>query len=312
MRKLLFPVLSVLIIITVLNFVHPVYAVHQDILYSKADCGIWSAYPNNNYYATSSVGYAGNNTNYFLPPNGTQILFFKFNMSEALNVELDQGQEIVISSIIFKLYSHYYFGDHFYTFAYSTNQTWTETGITWNDHPSFTEANEDVLVDTDEKYFDWDCIEAQSEIENAIENSQSFTVVITPNGYEGKGSKFRMREYGGMTFDPCLIINYYITGAGAEEWAEEINLDTFPIALGAALHIGTFGGQILASSFVLMMFLLPVSIWSKNNMVALIIGITIMSFLIGIGWLPIWILLALSMLIASMYASKIKEWIGGK
>ena len=97
-----------------------------------------------------------------------------------------------------------------------------------------------------------------------------------------------------------------------------VNLLDFPQKLCDALGMPTklFAGQLLASSIVLALFLLPtVFACSKFNKAVAIpsvfVGFLSLSFCIALCWLPYWLLIMVAILIGLMFASNFKNLIGG-
>lgn len=87
----------------------------------------------------------------------------------------------------------------------------------------------------------------------------------------------------------------------------DINLVNLPEQLGDAWGISGFAAGLFMSTIVFFAFLLPLVVWRKSGLITLIVGFSIMGFCIAIGWLPYWIMLLISLLIAAMYASTIKK-----
>jgi len=82
-----------------------------------------------------------------------------------------------------------------------------------------------------------------------------------------------------------------------------VDLRKLPEQIGAALGIGTAGGQILLSAIVMMTLLLPGLVFaSKNMMVHGIMGLLGLAFLLVIGWLPIWLFIIVILLLSIMWA----------
>lgn len=93
-------------------------------------------------------------------------------------------------------------------------------------------------------------------------------------------------------------------------YAEEepdINITNLPEQLASAWGITEFAAGLFMSTLLCLAFLFPIAIWKKTTFAPLIVGLGVMGFCIAIGWMPYWILLVISLLIASMYASKIKK-----
>lgn len=87
----------------------------------------------------------------------------------------------------------------------------------------------------------------------------------------------------------------------------DINLTNLPEQLSDAWGITEFAAGLFMSTLLCLTFLFPIAMWKKTSFAPLIVGFGVMSFCIAIGWLPYWILLVITLLVASMYASKIKR-----
>jgi len=107
----------------------------------------------------------------------------------------------------------------------------------------------------------------------------------------------------------CLIT--LISPVYASE-GENPNIMEFPQKLSEAIGIPIFASQILLSSIILLMGLLPCAIWGKSHLPALIVGFCLMGFLIAVGWMPYWFLLMITLIVALMFAGKVREFITGK
>lgn len=95
-----------------------------------------------------------------------------------------------------------------------------------------------------------------------------------------------------------------------------VNLSEFPDQLATALSIPLFAAQILASSIVLALFLLPTvfacSQFNKDVAIpSVFVGFLSLSFCIAVEWLPYWILIIVSILVALMFGNSIKGLISG-
>ena len=87
----------------------------------------------------------------------------------------------------------------------------------------------------------------------------------------------------------------------------DINLINLPEQLGDAWGISSFAAGLFLSMILFFAFLFPLVIWRKSGLITLIVGFSIMGFCIAIGWLPYWIMLLISLLIAALYASTIRK-----
>jgi len=75
------------------------------------------------------------------------------------------------------------------------------------------------------------------------------------------------------------------------------------------MGIPLFAGQLLCSTIILLIFVLPTALIARKKnaspIAELMLGLCIMGVCLALGWLPYWILLILVMLVAFMYADKI-------
>lgn len=89
----------------------------------------------------------------------------------------------------------------------------------------------------------------------------------------------------------------------------DINITNLPGQLASAWGISEFAAGIFISTILFFAFLFPLIIWSKVGLITLIVGFSIMGFCIAVGWLPYWIMILVSFLIAAMYAGRIKKMV---
>lgn len=119
-----------------------------------------------------------------------------------------------------------------------------------------------------------------------------------------------------LTLTPLffLLTLYIISPA---QGANEIDFNSFPTQIADKLSISLFPAQILLSGVIMLMFLLPIAlITRKRNTQGAIpevaMTLVIMGFCIALGWLPFWFLLVLSMLIALMFSTRVRDAITGR
>lgn len=91
---------------------------------------------------------------------------------------------------------------------------------------------------------------------------------------------------------------------------DAVNLAEFPDRLSEMLTIPQFASEILASSIVLALFILPTvfacSKFKKDVVIpTLFVGILALSFCIALTWLPVWIFVALCFILALLFSDKI-------
>lgn len=110
----------------------------------------------------------------------------------------------------------------------------------------------------------------------------------------------------------AIALTSMIGLASAQDNGTQLDLDNVDEALGERLNISTFAGGILASIICTSMFVLPTAMYSKKNIIPpLSIGILCLGFSVAVGWLDIWFILVLALLVALMFAGKSRTLIGG-
>lgn len=92
----------------------------------------------------------------------------------------------------------------------------------------------------------------------------------------------------------------------------DLNLTSFPAILAEKLSISEFAGELLASLIVMLAFMLPTTLYTKTIIPPLFVGVVCLAFCIGVGWLDYWFLLVLTMMVAFMFAGKIRTVITGR
>lgn len=97
-----------------------------------------------------------------------------------------------------------------------------------------------------------------------------------------------------------------------------VNLADFPQQLAVALTVSLFVGQLLASLIFMSLFLFPAILiagyWGGAGGVLysiIFVGLGSSGVCVALGWLPVWLYLVMSLLIALMFAGKMRELITG-
>ena len=94
-----------------------------------------------------------------------------------------------------------------------------------------------------------------------------------------------------------------------------LNLTDIPYRVAESLNIDIFAGQLLCSIILIQICLLPITIIARSKHASFIpevaVTLVVMGFCVGIEWLPIWFFLILSLLIALMFAGKMRDVITG-
>jgi hypothetical protein len=159
-------------------------------------------------------------------------------------------------------------------------------------------------------------------------SNHSFTLVddwtgISPwawYGYSLNASYIRYIKVNatGVSTNTVDVEAFRLTGVlsgGAGPGVDAIDQFSFillPDYLGDLLGIGLAGGQFLSSLIILSTFLLPIAVYDKKGIIALIVGVACFGFLVLLGWLPSWLMLIMVLLVAGIFAFNFSSWFGGK
>jgi len=92
---------------------------------------------------------------------------------------------------------------------------------------------------------------------------------------------------------------------------DEVYLMDLPQKFADAFNIGLFPAQIFTTAIIMMTFMLPIAIWSKTVVPPIFVGFVVMGLCIALSWLPVWFLVVLAMLVALMFAGKMRDLISG-
>jgi len=91
---------------------------------------------------------------------------------------------------------------------------------------------------------------------------------------------------------------------------EKVNLLDIPKHLSEALGIPLYAGQLLTCASVSMIFLLPIAIFSKGNIIlTLIFSLMLLGVFIGVGWLEVWYMLIVVVVVAALWSAKMRGWL---
>lgn len=98
----------------------------------------------------------------------------------------------------------------------------------------------------------------------------------------------------------------------AQDNGTDLNLTSFPLLLAEKLSISDFAGGLLASLIALLAFILPTAIYTKSIIPPLFVGVVVLGFCIAVTWLDYWFLLVLAMIVAFMFATKMRTIVTGE
>jgi hypothetical protein len=99
--------------------------------------------------------------------------------------------------------------------------------------------------------------------------------------------------------------------AHAVDENDEVYLLDLPQKFADAFNIGLFPAQIFTTGIIMMIFMLPIAIWSKSIIPPIFVGFVVMGLCVALAWLPVWFLVVTAMLVALMFAGKMRDMISG-
>jgi len=108
-----------------------------------------------------------------------------------------------------------------------------------------------------------------------------------------------------LTFLSLIMFPFSIS-VNALEDDDVVDISKLPNKLAEALNAPLFAGQLLASAIPFCIICFPAFLLTKNTIAHISAIVISLSFALAMGWLPYWILLLLSLLIAFLYANEIK------
>jgi len=113
-----------------------------------------------------------------------------------------------------------------------------------------------------------------------------------------------------------LFMLFYFPFAYAVAEEEQVDLSALPKQLSEALGLPTdndyFVGKILTSAIILSLFLIPTLFactrFRKDVVIpSLFVGVTVLCFCVAMGWLPVFIIIILVLVIGGLMAGRLKE-----
>lgn len=92
-----------------------------------------------------------------------------------------------------------------------------------------------------------------------------------------------------------------------------IDLLNIPTQLGAALGVSPFVGGLIASTFMLLMFDMPIIIFGRDQpMIIAVMTIMVLCIDVALTWLPYFTLVIMIFMLALLFASEMRTWITGR
>lgn len=94
-----------------------------------------------------------------------------------------------------------------------------------------------------------------------------------------------------------------------------IDVSQVPQRIADMLGLPLLAGQMLISIIFMCLLMFPAMLltnkWASQSLAVLVVGIGSMGFLIAAGWLPYWFMLIIALIVALMYAGKMRDFVGG-
>lgn len=191
---------------------------------------------------------------------------------------------------------------------FSSTDSWTETGITYNNQPSYGPTLDSVTlpVTSAHKWYSWTVTSTiQSEVSG--DKIVSFCFETTTSDVM---STWASREADDM---PYLKITYEDEGYTP---SESPNFYDIPYKLKTMLTIPLFAAQLLTTIIFIGLFDLPMLLitryWDVTAYATLTITFLVMGFCVAMGWLPYWFMLVFSLVVALLFAATMRGWISGR
>jgi len=91
-------------------------------------------------------------------------------------------------------------------------------------------------------------------------------------------------------------------------------LEDIPELFGDFLSISTEAAQLILSIVVLLAVVIPIMIVSrgaKSNAIEAVMGFVTACALVAIGWLPVWVLIVITMIVALLWSRTLSDTVTG-
>lgn len=184
------------------------------------------------------------------------------------------------------------------TIHYSTDDSWTENSITWNNQPSAGSSIDSETVSVGDTWYSWT-------VTSVVSSGDIVSFVLNSTIDEGY-TYFCAKENADSSKKPYLHITYSYD----EEWEGEesdITILNVPLLFGERLGISTFSaGMVLTALFLFPLNMILV-LWKKGGVIALILNLTFLGLFASISWLPIWSVVLIVVLIFGIQGLKMKD-----
>lgn len=119
---------------------------------------------------------------------------------------------------------------------------------------------------------------------------------------------------------PLLLSLYVLPSAYAVADDQEVDMTSLPQMLSEALGLPDtadyFAGKLLTTAIMLSLFMVP-TLFACNKfrreplLPSIFVGMLVFGFCIAMGWLDYWFLLIIALVVALMFAGKMRDLISG-
>ena len=119
----------------------------------------------------------------------------------------------------------------------------------------------------------------------------------------------------------ALFLSLYVPSAFCVADEDEVDLTSLPEMLTDALGLPDtadyFAGKLLTTTIMLSLFMIP-TLFACNKfrreplLPSIFVGMLVFGFCIAMGWLDYWFLLIICLIVALMFAGKMRDWVGGR
>ena len=191
---------------------------------------------------------------------------------------------------------------------YSSNDTWTEATITWNNAPDYNSTILDSVTLPTISGTEWYSWTVTSAVQTEYEGDKKISFCLKTST-ECTASTWVSSE-GSSGYRPYLKISYFCEeedGNGNGNGNPDINILDVPYQFGTKLGISTDSAGVILSA----LFLFPVSmillLWKKGGIIALILNLAILGFFTSITWLPIWITILIAIVVVALQGLKMRN-----
>jgi hypothetical protein len=192
---------------------------------------------------------------------------------------------------------------------YRSNETWTETGVNWNNKPTY---RDDIIttaqeITDDTTYIRYDLATEENYIRYSVQNEYNYTVVHRVRFNMTTGfNEWRMREYN--TSKPYIVMNVALDEL-AIAYPDYLTFTTAHYYLAISLDVTPFiAGHLLTAIFCTVLFL-GVAMCTRNKFILTSVFVACMTVSLLFGWLHIGVYALLLITTLILAGGLFKKWV---